>query len=73
MSASRTAKSPKQRATEALGIAERKHAAALKREKAAKKALEQAEADVTRAASRLAHRRADPDLREDPQLPLGEA
>lgn len=62
---------PKQRAEAALGVAERLHAAAKKRYDAAKSAAEQAEADLTAAAARLAHKRQDPDLNEAPTLPLG--
>lgn len=58
----RQVKTDRQRAEETLGVAERKHAAAVKKRDAAKAALVELEADVVDTKARLDYVSRDPAL-----------
>lgn len=67
--APRQNKTPRQRAEEALGVAERRLAKAIKKRDAAKAAVSVAEREVTAAESRLRYVQADPALPQTGQDP----
>jgi phage shock protein A len=69
--APRVIKSHKQRATERLAATQAAYDRSTKAVDKLKAALEVAETEQAALRARLDHAKADPDLRDDPQLPLG--